>query len=60
MEDRELQTIEQVRVYLEGSKALEFKGLIREEKYKWVETVLVRFRYRDLKKDSIITAATIL
>ena len=51
MEDIELQTIEQVRAFLEGSEALEFKGLIREEKYKWVETVLVRFRYRDLKKE---------
>ncbi|MBT9162882.1 MAG: hypothetical protein DDT27_01447 [Dehalococcoidia bacterium] len=51
MNDTQLQTIEQVRQFLEGSKELEFKGLLTEEKYEWVETVLVKFRYLQLKKD---------
>ncbi|MCL0057436.1 hypothetical protein M1N50_03890 [Dehalococcoidia bacterium] len=50
MNDTQLQTIEQVRRFLEGSKALEFKGLLTEEKYEWVETVLVRIRYLQLKR----------
>ena len=51
MNDGQLQTIEQVRQFLEGSKALEFRGLSAEEKYKWTETVLVRFSYLLLKRD---------
>jgi len=50
MNDGQLQTVEQVKQFLEGSKALEFKGLSAEEKYKWTETVLVRFSYIRLKK----------
>tara|TARA_B100000315_G_C14510265_1_gene556621 strand:+ start:108 stop:1349 length:1242 start_codon:yes stop_codon:yes gene_type:complete len=50
MNDGQLQTIEQVKQFLEGSKALEFRGLTAEEKYKWTETVLVRFSYLRLKK----------
>jgi transposase InsO family protein len=50
MNDRQLQTVEQVRQFLEGSEALEFKGLSAEEKYKWIETTLVRFSYIRLKK----------
>ena len=51
MDDGQLQTIEQVKQFLEGSEALEFKGLCAEEKYKWTETVLVRFSYLLLKRD---------
>ena len=50
MNDRQLQTVEQVKQFLEGSEALEFKGLSAEEKYKWIETTLVRFSYIRLKK----------
>ena len=50
MNDGQLQTVEQVKQFLEGSKALEFKGLSAEEKYKWTETTLVRFSYLRLKK----------
>jgi len=50
MNDGKLQTVEQVRQFLEGSEALEFRGLSAEEKYKWTETVLVRFSYLRLKK----------
>jgi len=50
MNDGQLQTVEQVEQFLEGSEALEFKGLSAEEKYKWIETTLVRFSYIRLKK----------
>ena len=36
MNDEQLQTIEQVKQFLEGSEAVEFKGLTTEEKY-WSE-----------------------
>jgi len=50
MNDGQLQTVEQVKQFPGGSKALEFGGLTAEEKYKWTETVLVRFSYLRLKK----------
>jgi len=50
MNDEQLQTIKQVKQFLEGSGALEFRGLCVEEKYEWTETVLVRFRYHGLKR----------
>jgi len=51
MNDNSLQTIEQVRQFLEGSEAVEFRGLTAEEKYRWIEEVLIRFRYHCLKRE---------
>jgi hypothetical protein len=42
MNDEQLATIEQVKQFLEGNKNVEFRGLSVEEKYDWIETVLVR------------------
>ncbi|MFC2018238.1 hypothetical protein ACFLTQ_02925 [Chloroflexota bacterium] len=50
MNDKNLNTIEQVREFLVGSEATEFKGTTIEEKYAWIEEVLVRFRYIKLNK----------
>jgi len=50
MNDRNLQTIEQVRQFMEGSEALEFRALSVGEKYKWIEKVMIRFRYHRLKR----------
>jgi hypothetical protein len=50
MNDENLQTIEQVRQFLEGSERTKFKGVTVEEKYAWIERVLVRFRYIKLNK----------
>jgi len=50
MNDERLQTVEQVRQFLEGSEAVEFRGLTAKEKYYWIEEVLVRFRYHRLKR----------
>jgi len=41
MNDEGLQTIEQVRQFLEGSGAVEFRGLTAKEKYYWIEEVLI-------------------
>ncbi len=51
MNDRQIQTLEQVRRFLEGSEAVEFRGLTAKEKYCWIEEVLIRFGYHRLKRD---------
>jgi len=43
MNDRNLQTIEQVRQFLEGSEALEFRVLSVGEKYNWIEEVMTPY-----------------
>ncbi len=50
MNDEKLQTIEQVRQFLEGNERVELRGVTVEEKYGWIEMVLVRFRYHRLKR----------
>jgi IS30 family transposase len=50
MNDENLKTIEQVRQFLEGSERTKFKGVTVEERYDWIERVLVRFRYIKLNK----------
>ena len=50
MNDGQLQTVEQVRGFLEGSEVVEFRGLTTKEKYYWIEEVLIRFRYHRLKR----------
>jgi len=50
MDDGQLQTAEQVRQFLEGSEAVEFRGLTAKERYYWIEEVLIRFRYHHLKR----------
>ncbi len=50
MNDDDIQTIEQVKQFLGGSKPLEFEGLSIEERYRWIEKVLVRFTYQRLSK----------
>jgi len=50
MNDERLQTIEQVKQFLAGSEALDFRGVSVEDRYQWIETVLVRFKYYQLKR----------
>lgn len=50
MNDGQLQRVEQVRGFLEGSEEVEFRGLTAKEKYYWIEEVLIRFRYHRLKR----------
>ena len=51
MNDTKLKTIEQVRLFVQGSRNLELKPVNREEKYHWVESVLMRFRYDSLNRN---------
>ena len=50
MNDERLQTTEQVKQFLEGSETVEFRGLTAQEKYCWIEEVLIRFKYHRLKR----------
>ena len=50
MNDEKLNTVEQVKQFLEGSDALEFEGVSIGERYRWIETVLVRFKYPQLNR----------
>ena len=50
MNDKELQTIEQVKQFIAGSAGLEFRGISLGERYQWIEAVLVRFTYYRLKR----------
>jgi transposase InsO family protein len=50
MNDEKLNTIEQVKQFLKGSAALTFRGASIEERYQWIETMLVRFTYSGLKR----------
>jgi len=50
MNDEGLNTIEQVKQFLAGSQALAFRGVSIEERYHWLEAVLVRFAYTRLNR----------
>jgi transposase InsO family protein len=56
MDDRSLQTTEQIERFLEGNEEVEFRALSGEEKYAWIDSVLRRFRYEELgrRKKGII------
>ena len=51
MNDERLQTLEQVKNFIEGNDAVEFKGVAPQEKYHWIEKVLKKFRYWKLRKE---------
>ena len=50
MNDDNIRTIEQVKQFLGGSKSVKFEGASIEERYRWIEKVLVRFTYQRLSK----------
>jgi hypothetical protein len=51
MDDERLQTLDQVKGFIEGNQTVEFRGLNSREKYNWIEEVLKRFRYPKLQKE---------
>ncbi len=51
MNDEQLETLEQIRQFVEGSQVIEFEGINAKEKYRWIEEVLRKFRYYRLKKE---------
>jgi hypothetical protein len=50
MNDSEAVTMEQVDKFLKASKGWKFKGLTRDEKYKWLDTAIRRFEYHSRRK----------
>jgi hypothetical protein len=51
MDDKQIQTLEQVKQFVESSQTIEFKGINTQEKYRWIEEVLRKFKYQWLKKN---------
>lgn len=50
MNDSHIGSIAQIREFIKVAKDIEFRALSRKEKYAWIETVLLRFRYYSLRK----------
>lgn len=50
MNDSHMVSITQIKEFIKVSKTIEFRGASRKEKYQWLETVLLRFRYYTLRK----------
>jgi hypothetical protein len=51
MDDKQIQTLEQVKQFVASSQTIEFKGINTQERYRWIEEVLRKFKYQWLKKN---------
>ena len=51
MDDSGITTVSQIKKLLTVSEGLKLKSASRDEKYNWLETVLKRFMFFDLKRD---------
>jgi hypothetical protein len=50
MDDKQIQTLEQIQQFVASSQTIEFKGIDTKEKYQWIEEVLKKFKYQWLKR----------
>lgn len=50
MNDSHIVSISQVKEFLKLNNAIEFQATSRKEKYQWIETALIKFRYFKLRK----------
>ncbi len=50
MNDTQLDTLDQVRQFLEGSEAISFQIESKDARYRWIQHTLVKFRYLQLSK----------
>ena len=50
MDDRRVSRVEEIREFLKTTKKAAFKGLSRGDKYAWIEEVVKRFKYFELRK----------
>ena len=48
MNDRDIQTLEQVQRFVEGTEDVELQLQGKDARYEWTEQTLKRFRYRRL------------
>lgn len=50
MNDSHMVSITQIKEFIKVAKDIEFQGASRKEKYEWIETILLRFRYFSCRK----------
>ena len=50
MNDTQLETLDQVRQFLEGTEAISFQIENKDARYRWIQHTLVKFRYLKLSK----------
>ena len=50
MNDSRIVSIAQIKEFIKVAKSIEFRGASQKEKYEWIETVLLRFRYFSCRK----------
>ncbi|MBU0998793.1 DDE-type integrase/transposase/recombinase [Patescibacteria group bacterium] len=50
MNDSHIISIVQIKEFIKVAKSIEFRGVSRKEKYEWIDTALLRFRYFSLQK----------
>ena len=50
MNDSRIVSIAQIKEFIKVAKNIEFRGASQKEKYQWIETVLLRFRYFSCRK----------
>lgn len=50
MDDSHLVSIAQIKIFLQASQIVKFKGISRKEKYSWIDNALTRFGYLRLKR----------
>ena len=50
MNDTQLETLDQVRQFLEGTEAIRFQIESKDARYRWIQHTLVKFRYIKLSK----------
>ncbi|RLJ21528.1 integrase, partial [bacterium endosymbiont of Escarpia laminata] len=48
MNDKKIQTLDDIRAFLEGTAEIEFAIEGKDERYRWIQATLVRFRYFSL------------
>jgi hypothetical protein len=50
MNDTQLETLDQIRQFLEGTEAISFQIESKDARYRWIQHALVKFRYMTLSK----------
>lgn len=50
MDDTQITTLKEVKQVLKSAQAIAFKGISREQIYRWIESVLKRFKYFELNR----------
>ena len=50
MNDAQLETLDQIRQFLEGTEAISFQIENKKTRYRWMLHTLVKFRYLKLSK----------